>query len=62
VPSLPHQNVIFPPGVVLLLLRVVAAKRSDAHRNLGLSLGSQQLHCVVFTMRLFFKIYDEELL
>jgi hypothetical protein len=49
-------------GVLLLLQRVIAVRRSDAPRDLGLSLGTQQLHAVVFVTRLFFKIYEGHLL
>jgi hypothetical protein len=50
------------PGVLLLLQRVIAVRRSDTPRDLGLSLGTQQLHAVVFVTRLFFKLYEGDLL
>jgi hypothetical protein len=48
--------------VLLLLQRVIAVRRSDSRRDLGLSLATQQLHAVVFVTRLFFKLYDWDFL
>jgi hypothetical protein len=49
-------------GILLLLQRVVAVRRSESPRDLGLSLGTQQLHALVFVTRLSFKMYEWDLL
>lgn len=46
----------------MLLLRVIAVRRSDSRRDLGLSLGTQQLHALVFVTRLLFKFHEGDLL
>jgi hypothetical protein len=56
-----HQKLLFC-NILRTMIHPAQARRSESRRELGLSLGTQQLHAIVFVTRLFFKIYEWDLL